>query len=104
MNEIDDMPQNDCPYWGTPFGYECPCGSHGVCFESSPCDGPDSIKCYDEATEFTEEHFKAVDRRMKIRKLEKLIDEYTEDLSVKDIHKADFAEKLAAYIVDKGGV
>jgi hypothetical protein len=29
-----------CPYWGADWGYECPFGGHGVCFDSSPCDGP----------------------------------------------------------------
>ena len=100
----DEMYQNDCPYKMTQFGRECPSGSHGVCFESSPCNGLAEIHCYDEMTDFTEEHFKSVERRMKIRKLAKLIDEYTEPLSVKDFHRADFAEKFAAYLIDEGGV
>lgn len=104
MKEIDEVRRCDCPYKGTGFAFECPYENNGFCIEGFPCAGPDEIQCFDEATEFTEEHFKAVNRRMKIRKLEKLIDEYTEELSARDIHKADFAVKLATYLVDKGGV
>ena len=61
------------------------------------------IHC-DEATEFNEEHFKEAERRMKIRKLTTVIEEYPEYLSSRDIHRADFAYKFATYLVDKGGV
>ena len=76
--------------WGkgdrTPSGYEA------------------TIIISDEASEFNEEHFKEVERRMKIQKLTKVIEEYTEYLSLRDIHRADFAYKFATYLVDKGGV
>lgn len=64
----------------------------------------DTIHCYDEMTVFTDEHAKAVERRMKIRKLATVVEEYTENLSARDIHRADFAEKFAAYLIDKGGI
>lgn len=104
MKEIDDMPQNSCPYTGTTFAFECPYCHHGVCSETSPCGGPTEIHCYDEMTDFTEEHFEAVNWRMKIRKLAAAIEEYTESLSVRDIHRADFADKFAAFLLDKGVV
>ena len=63
-----------------------------------------TIHCYDEMTVFTDEHAKAVERRIKIRKLSTAIEEYTENLSARDIHRADFAEKFAAYLIDKGGI
>lgn len=62
------------------------------------------IHRYDEASEFNEEHFKEVERRMKIRKLATAIEEYTENLSARDIHRADFAEKFAAFLLDNGVV
>lgn len=104
MKEFDDMPQNDCPYRGTQFAYECPFYSHGVCFESSPCDGPDGIRCYDEVTEFTEEHFKAVERRTKIRKVANLIVEFAKPHFKRNLGNYIFVEQLAAYLIDKGGV
>lgn len=63
-----------------------------------------TIHGYDEKTVFTDDHAKAVERRMKIRKLATVIEEYTENLSARDIHRADFAEKFAAYLIDKGGI
>lgn len=41
-------------------------------------------------------------REKQIEEIAKIIDEYTEPLSARDIHKADFSEKFAYHLIENG--